>query len=319
MKDFLNMVHCGDCLQSMKSMKDNTIDAVITDPPYGLSKSPDMKSVLQHWLKDEDYKHNSAGFMSKEWDSFVPGPKVWYETFRIVKDNGLIMSFGGTRTIDLTLMAMRIAAERYEIDTGTPIHYVGDYYWVQGQGFPKSFNIAKGLEKKGEYELAKKFKGYGTALKPAYEPVVIFRKGNNRQPDYPDGVNFLYTSKATKKERNAGCEELYWLKDKPISKEEYKRLMAENDKSEKKMYYLLRGNPHPTCKPMAIMDKLVELTGLKDGVILDPFSGSGTTVCAAIRRGLHGIGFDVEDTSMMVANSRITYYKGQKNEPVAGK
>ena len=60
----IKLIH-GDCLDVMKKMKDNCIDSIVTDPPYGLSKQPDMQEVLSHWLNDTEYEHGGTGFMGK--------------------------------------------------------------------------------------------------------------------------------------------------------------------------------------------------------------------------------------------------------------
>jgi len=139
----------GDCLEVMKEMEDNSIDTVITDPPYGLSKEPDMAEVLSHWLIGDDYEHRGGGFMGKSWDSFVPGPSVWKEVYRVMKPGACLMAFGGTRTNDLLSIAIRLAGFRKfdEID-----YYYGglspQIAWITGQGFPKSLNISKKLDLK---------------------------------------------------------------------------------------------------------------------------------------------------------------------------
>lgn len=69
----------GDCVERLCELPDSSVDAVVTDPPYGLSREPDAAEVLRHWLADDDYKHSGNGFMGKEWDSFVPRPAVWRE------------------------------------------------------------------------------------------------------------------------------------------------------------------------------------------------------------------------------------------------
>lgn len=216
----------GDALQKLKELPDNSIDSIVTDPPYGLSKQPDMMEVLQHWLAGDDYKHNGKGFMGKEWDSFVPGPSIWKECLRVLKPGGHMVAFFGTRTYDLGVIAIRLAG--FEIRD--------QIAWVYGSGFPKSMNIGKAIDKaagaertvrKGvkpghegfankknplsgvsrkdgsqgseggfhrpwmedptkandyHYEFepateeAKQWEGWGTALKPAFEPIVLARK-----------------------------------------------------------------------------------------------------------------------------------------------
>lgn len=197
-----------ECLIGMRMMiADNSIDAVVTDPPYGLSKQPDMNEVLRHWLNGDDYVHTGSGFMGKSWDSFVPGPSIWKEVFRVLKPGGHLLAFFGTRTYDLGTLAIRLAGFeiRDQID------------WVYGSGFPKSLDVSKAIDKAagaersevigksarhnsrsfgseagdndyGTYvggvpdilapvtDEAKQWQGWGTALKPAHEPICVARK-----------------------------------------------------------------------------------------------------------------------------------------------
>jgi len=102
-------LYCGDCLDVMRTLPDNSVDSVITDPPYGLSKQPDIAEVMRHWLADEEYEHNSHGFMNASWDSFVPGPRYWREAYRVLKPGGMCLVFAGTRTADLMSIALRFA------------------------------------------------------------------------------------------------------------------------------------------------------------------------------------------------------------------
>jgi len=190
----------------MESMENDSVDAIVTDPPYGLSKQPDIVEVLTHWLNGDDYDHSGGGFMGKEWDSFVPGPKVWKECLRVLKPGGYLLAFSGTRTQDLMGISLRLG--RFEIrDT---------LAYVFGSGFPKSLDIGKAIDKaKGvereilrekSYKLlpsaigwpgaanpskprsesseitapstpqAKQWDGWGTNLKPAMEPIILCRK-----------------------------------------------------------------------------------------------------------------------------------------------
>lgn len=156
----------GDCLDVLKTLDSESIEAVVTDPPYGLSKEPDIAEVLTKWLAGEDYAHRGEGFMGKSWDSFVPGPSVWREVYRVLKPGGHALVFAGTRTQDLMGISLRFAGFQI-IDT---------LQWVFGQGFPKSHNVEKSLRKLDENEAADTFTGYGSALKPAHEPIVLCRK-----------------------------------------------------------------------------------------------------------------------------------------------
>ena len=99
----------GDVVQRAHKMPDHSVDAIFCDPPYGLSGAPDMTEVLTHWLAGDDYQHTGSGFMGKSWDSFVPGPALWRELWRVAKPGAYLLAFGGTRTADLLSLAIRLA------------------------------------------------------------------------------------------------------------------------------------------------------------------------------------------------------------------
>lgn len=130
-------LHLGDCLETLRAMPDSSVDSVVCDPPYGLSKEPDMVEVLRHWLAGDDYTHKGNGFMGKSWDSFVPGPSVWREVLRVLKPGGHLLAFFGTRTQDIGTLAIRLAG--FEIRDSIA--------WVYGSGFPKSMDVSKAIDK----------------------------------------------------------------------------------------------------------------------------------------------------------------------------
>jgi site-specific DNA-methyltransferase (adenine-specific) len=133
----------GDCLEKLKDLEDNSVDSIVTDPPYGLS------------------------FMGKKWDYDVPSKEVWQEAYRVLKPGGYLLSFAGTRTQHR--MAVNIEDAGFEIRDMIA--------WVYGSGFPKSLNIGKAIDKMDvQSELAKQWEGWGTALKPALEPITVARK-----------------------------------------------------------------------------------------------------------------------------------------------
>lgn len=81
----------SDCVDAMKRMRAESVDAVVTDPPYGLGATPPMEDVLRARLAGERYHAGGAGFMGKDWDAFVPGPEVWREALRVLKPGGLVL------------------------------------------------------------------------------------------------------------------------------------------------------------------------------------------------------------------------------------
>ena len=164
----------GDSLEVLKRATANSIDAVVTDPPYGLK------------------------FMGKKWDYDVPSSELWVEVMRVLKPGGHLLSFAGSRTYHR--MAVNIEDAGFEIRD--------QIMWVYGSGFPKSHNIGKSVDKlqgnerevTGEYKEGDRktasvlnnkqsgfssgditkgsspYEGWGTALKPAHEPIVVARK-----------------------------------------------------------------------------------------------------------------------------------------------
>ena len=434
----------GNCLDRLKDLEDNSVDAIVTDPPYGLS------------------------FMGKKWDYDVPSVDIWKECLRVLKPGGYLLSFAGTRTQHR--MAVNIEDAGFEIRDMIA--------WVYGSGFPKSLNIGKAIDKiqgnerevverniaypdsdcwstpnknkgsestiwqKGEGEEFGKggvikttkgtseWEGFGTALKPALEPITLARKPiekglsiaenclkwgvgginidgcrveidpiadasqlrtmnrsakeekngwgmNQNAGDIPQVVShtgrfpanlihdgsdevvglfpqtksgklksdcyekdrendsmfagggnythkgyqadsgsasrffktcefaegeaqrFLYTAKASKRERNIGCEGLE------------KRAGGSNAKgyTQDVARGLDRNRPvanfHPTVKPIALMEYLVKLVSREGQVILDPFMGSGTTGMACKKLDREFIGIEMMPEYMEIAKRRI--------------
>jgi DNA modification methylase len=195
-----NKVYVGNNIDVLKTFPDNSIDSIVTDPPYGLGKEPDAVALLQDWITTGYHEVKGKGFMGKEWDAFVPQPIFWKECYRVLKHGGHVLSFAGTRTYDWMVIGLRLAG--FEIRD--------QLAWIYGSGFPKSHDISKAIDKKfgadrevvgsnpsyrkmqdnpSSYNLqrnenitapatdqAKQWQGWGTALKPALEPIVMARK-----------------------------------------------------------------------------------------------------------------------------------------------
>ena len=164
-------LHCVDCLQMLRSLPADSVDSIVTDPPYGI------------------------GFMGKSWDSSVPGAEFAAECLRVLKPGGHMVAFAATRTVHRLTVNLE--------DAGFEVRDM--IAWLQWQGFPKSHNICIQIDKhlgamghRGErvnhmvgqsYTApqampehtgitpeAKRWAGWGTALKPAQEPAILVRK-----------------------------------------------------------------------------------------------------------------------------------------------
>lgn len=166
---------CGDSVEMMRTMADNSVDSIVVDPPYGLSehKLAEVTACLKAWLAGEVYKPTGKGFMGKSWDAWVPGPEVFREAIRVIKPGGHMLCFAGTRSMDLMCMAIRLSGWQLRDsigyahandEAGAPL-----MAWVYGSGNPKTGYI-KGADGETVAE------GWGGSLKPAWEPIILARK-----------------------------------------------------------------------------------------------------------------------------------------------
>ncbi|HHQ4199656.1 TPA: DNA-methyltransferase [Pseudomonas aeruginosa] len=390
-------LHLGDCLQVLKTFPDNSFDSVVTDPPYGLTTNKKGGTGVASVSLDSPYGRSrigtgngAGGFMGMKWDSDVPPVEVWTECLRVLKPGGYLLAFAGTRTQHR--MALRIEDAGFEIRDMIA--------WVYGSGFPKSKNLD------GDRQ------GWGTALKPALEPITVARKplvgtvaanvlahgtgalnidgcripsepmppntgagglprrredeqrgpGAVSQPhaggrwpanlihdgspevvalfphtksgvmkggtiraaqDAPGSVcygtyggnatsadtfgdegsaaRFFYCAKATRRDRNEGCEH---MDRKPLhwSSGSQDPGSFQSEGTEKTSQ-----NNHPTVKPTDLMAYLVRLVTPPGGKVLDPFTGSGSTGKAAVRDGFEFVGIEREAPYLAIAEARIAH------------
>ena len=142
-------LYLGNNIDILKEFDENSIDAVVTDPPYGLSNhtQKDVIECLKAWVNDEPFLTNKKGFMGNSWDAWVPGPELWKEIYRVLKPGGHMLVFAGTRSMDLMSMAIRISGFelRDSIGYGHESHEAPLIAWAYGSGFPKSHNISKAI------------------------------------------------------------------------------------------------------------------------------------------------------------------------------
>lgn len=150
----------GDSREVLREFADNSIDSCVADPPYALvsisKRFGKEGSAAAKVGKTGAYARASAGFMGKKWDTGETAfdPEFWEEVLRVLKPGGHVLAFGGTRTYHRLACAIEDAGFEIRDQIG----------WLYGSGFPKSHNQS------GDWE------GWGTALKPAWEPIVVARK-----------------------------------------------------------------------------------------------------------------------------------------------
>lgn len=334
------MIYQGNCLEILKNMSDNSIDAIVTDPPYGIS------------------------FMGKKWDYDVPSIEIWAECLRVLKPGGHLLAFAGTKTQHR--MAVRIEDAGFEIrDMIT---------WVYGSGFPKSLNLSKSINKNSDTESAKQWEGWGSAIKPAMEPITLARKpldgtiAQNVLKWGVGGINIdgcrvgsetmtsggsLLDIRANNYNNSFGKERL----NTPIVNKEGRfpanlihdgsdevlelfpetksGFMQKGEKASKglgmfgggqtnsdtygdsgsaaRFFYCAKAsksergefNNHPTVKPIKLMRYLCRLVTPSNGIVLDPFMGSGSTLVAAIEEGFNPIGIELNEDYIKIAEKRI--------------
>lgn len=324
------MIHCGDSLTVLRSMPGESVDAVVTDPPYGLTSGRNGRSPA---TQGAVFK----GFMGLEWDGDVPPVALWAELRRVAKPGANLLSFGATRRQHRLVCAIE--------DAGWEIH--DTIAWIYGHGYPKS-------------------KG---SLKPALELVTVARNGGPRalntdacripvdDPAYArnfsgdcghEGTRSIDQRGATDMRMGGGKRPKIECRSDPAKNtfgdgingssaagetdlgrwpanvahdgsEDVLSLFPEGSTfrgdsgSAARFFYCARaskaergeGNTHPTVKPLALMRWLVRLATPPGGMVLDPFMGSGSTGVAALSEGFQFIGIEREPAYVEMANRRI--------------
>lgn len=313
------MIINKDCFEHIKTMTANSVDHIITDPPYDI------------------------GFMNKDWDkkSIVTNPEFWKECLRVLKPGGYLLAFSHSRTSHRQTSAIE--------DAG--FHIRDTIMWLYGSGFPKSHNVGLSIDKKNgsknrgraiptassyqasdkeqknkltankvdayvaETDAGKEWQGWGTALKPAYEPIVMARKPlegtvADNVLKYGTGAINIDACRIEGEpiQKNIGFKDEQqadgWGTKKCITEitqigrfpanvildEEAGEVLGEPSR----FFYCSKtnkkergaGNSHPTVKPIALMEYLIKLVSKEGQTILDPFAGSGSTgiACKNLKR-----------------------------------
>jgi site-specific DNA-methyltransferase (adenine-specific) len=275
----VNIILNGDCAEVLQTLDDASVDAVVTDPPYGLGTSDPTGDDINAYIQGANLD-TGGDFMGKDWE--IPPVRVWLECKRVLKPGGVIMAFAGTRTWDIMWAGLDAAGLLEHVGLKEKFG-MSMLQWIHGQGFPKSLDIAKAIDKAQKIEKAgaepvseeaKKWKGWGTALKPSWEPVLVFYKDGAEPRPFHQEIDapFFYCAKVSKSEATLDGE-------------------VENN--------------HPTRKPLALMKWLAGLAAPKDSLILDPYCGSGTTCVAATEVGQRFVGIERDPAFHEIATKRV--------------
>ena len=267
-------------------------------------------------------------FMGKKWDGQVPDVTVWKEVYRVLKSGSMLLAFGGTRTWHRLAVAIEDAG--FEIrDT---------VMWVYGTGFPKSHNIGKSVD---EWE------GYGTALKPAYEPIVMAMKpidgsfSDNVKKHGVGGINIDASRIPTTDSLAGGSGRVGGFAGKTQGGDVSEYRVVDHDKGrwpanfmhdgsvdfpESRFFYCAKANKkernegiehnnnHPTVKPIALCEYLAKMIlPPNEHKLLVPFSGSGSEVIGALKAGWKDVtGIEISDEYVEIAKARIEHHCGKR-------
>jgi site-specific DNA-methyltransferase (adenine-specific) len=310
----------GDSAEVLKTLKDNSVDLLATDPPYAI------------------------GFMGKEWDKVLPPTDIWKECYRVLKPGSFIAVMSSPRSDVLYRMIKDLEDAGFDMSF-SPI------MWTYHTGFPKASDTSKMIDKRlggvvkegkgftsagddgrpgglsqptpiGEQrdamrhtpdtDLAKKYEGskLGFQPKPAVEHIIIGMKphGSKSYIDnvlnfeaLPDNIKmtypFLQVPKPAKKEKDFG-----------LTGEEKKK--PQRDEGQEKFNVPQKNRPttskniHPTTKPVKLMSYIITLFTREGDWVLDPFLGSGTTGIASKLMGRSFVGIEREQEYMDIAKER---------------
>ena len=342
------VLHAGNCLDVVRGWPAASIDAVVTDPPYALVSIGKRFGAegAKASAKGDAYARAAAGFMGKRWDTgeVAFAVEFWAEIYRVLKPGGHVAAFGGTRTIHRLACAIE--------DAGFEIR--DQLQWLYGSGFPKSHDVSKAIDKAagverlvvgvagrsgaaracmagdfsgGEYAATvpatdggTEWQGWGTALKPACEPIILGRKalagtvaanvlthgtgalnieacrvGNEvRTSAFTSlapcsGNRFGASDTAAARRGTQGDPKDYVgrhpanvLHDGALNEDWGRYFYSAKADAQDRV-----GSKHPTVKPVDLMRWLVRLICPPGGTVLDPFAGTGTTGAAAWHEGFN--------------------------------
>ncbi len=309
-KDFINQIILGDSLELLFKIEDNSIDVVLTDPPYFFDKLDNnwQYEEVENKKNQQTIKSLPAGmkFDRKQGQDFYKWYlKVSEQIYRILKPGGFFFSFSSPRLYHRMASAID--------DAGLEIRDC--FLWLYTQNQAKAMSINHFIDKMKISSVEKntikeKFNGWKTPqIKSCFEPIVMSQKptdGTYLNNMLKNNIGLMNTNiKVGDNMFPANIltvENINEIIDKSF-------LIGKPTKKEKGDF-----NNHKTVKPLDICEHLIKLTAFyKDAVILDPFVGSGTTAVAAKRLGLNYIGIDSNPEYIKISEKRLKELNKKNN------
>lgn len=310
-------IHHKSCY-GLKEVQDSSLDAFITDPPYGI------------------------GFQAYDWDKTLPKAEIWKTTLRKLKPGAFGLVFSSVRLMHRLMVALE--------DNGFLIKDV--LFWAYLNGMPKSRNVGLDIDKKlgvtsqviGNYnyvqgykkggaetytniknkakytpasDLGKQYDGAGLGIKPAYEPIILIQKPLEKGLTVADNIIQYGTGalnlEATRVPYEKGEEGKVGHNPHPKGRITANILRTDAFEDGYDKFFLVpkvrqkaeEFNHHPTLKPVDLMQHLVKLITFPNQVILDSFMGSGSTGVACLQLDRKFIGYELEKEYFEIAKRRL--------------
>lgn len=300
--NFVNQIILGDSLELLSKIKDNSIDIVLTDPPYFLDKMDNnwKYEKVENTKNQQTIKSLPAGmkFDRKQGQDFYKWYyKVSKQIYRVLKPGGFFFSFSSPRLYHRMASAVD--------DAGLEIRDC--FLWLYTQNQAKAMSVNHFIDKmdisnEEKKNIKEKFDGWKTPqIKSCFEPIVMSQKpadGTYLNNMLKNDIGLINTNIRVGDNMFPAnvltVENINEIIDKSF-------LIGKPTKKEKGVF-----NDHKTVKPLEICEHIIKLTAFyKDAVILDPFVGSGTTAVAAKRLGLNYIGMDVNPEYVKISEKRL--------------